>query len=101
MLAQVVHQQDLPQVLFGCSAQHAVHGAQERGPSFIMETDNDAGRRQGLFVLLLKTPDEWDTRSHLQHSSFMTLPLHLCASAVALTRDDEPLAVSDALICPR
>lgn len=43
VLAQVVHQQDLPQILSGCSVQHAVHGAQERGPSLVMETDNDTG----------------------------------------------------------
>lgn len=58
MLAQVVHQQDLPQVPFGCCAQHAVHGAQERGPSFIVETDNNAGRRQELAILLLEAPEE-------------------------------------------
>lgn len=58
MLAQVVHQQNLPQVPFGRCAQHAVHGAQERGPSFIVETDDNAGRRQGLAILLLQTPEE-------------------------------------------
>lgn len=62
MLAQVVDQQNLPQVPFGRGAQHAVHGAQERGPSFIVETDNNAGRRQGLTILLLDTPDEEDIR---------------------------------------
>lgn len=43
MLAQVVHQQNLPQVPLGRCAQHAVHGAQERGPGFVVETDDDAG----------------------------------------------------------
>lgn len=56
VLAQVVHQQDLPQILSGCSVQHAVHGAQERGPSLIMETDNDTGRRQRFAVLPPQTP---------------------------------------------
>lgn len=66
MLAEVVHQQHLPQVLSGRSAQHAVHGAQERGPSLVMETDHNAGRRQGFCKVLLQTPDEWEIRSHQQ-----------------------------------
>lgn len=64
MLAHVVHQQNLLQVLFGCRVQHAVHGAQERGPSLVMETDNNTGRGQRLTVLLPKTPVEWKTNAH-------------------------------------
>lgn len=55
MLAQVVHQQNLLQVLSGCSIEDAVHGAQERGPCLVVETDNNTGRRQRLAVLLHKT----------------------------------------------
>lgn len=62
MLAEVVHQQDLTQVLFGYSVEHAVHGAQERGPSLIMETDNDAGGRQRVTVLLFQTPASVDNQ---------------------------------------
>lgn len=62
VLAQVVHQQNLLQILFGCSIQHAVHCAQERGPSLVMETDNNTGRRQRLAVLLPQTPVKWGNK---------------------------------------
>lgn len=54
--AQVVHQQNLLQILFRCRIQHAVHGAQERGPSLVVKTDDSTCRRQRLAVALPQTP---------------------------------------------
>lgn len=61
VVAEVVHQQNLLQILPGRSVQHTLHCAQERGPSLVVEADNDTGRRQRLAVLLPQTPE---TNSH-------------------------------------
>lgn len=63
VLAEVVHQDHLQQVVLGGRAQDAVHGAQQRGPGFVVEADDHAGRRQVLWVLLLETPEETQTWS--------------------------------------
>lgn len=56
MLTEVVHEQDLAQVLLGRSVEHAVHGAEGRGPSLVMETYHHARGRQRLTVTLNEAP---------------------------------------------
>ena len=56
LLTEVIHQQDLAQVFLRRSVKHAVHSAQERGPSLVMETDDHARSGQSITVALSKTP---------------------------------------------
>lgn len=72
VLAHVVHQQNLLQILFGRCVEDAVHGAQERGPSFVMETDNNSRQRKRLAVLPPRTPVRLKTETHCQSGNSVT-----------------------------
>lgn len=56
MLAEVVYKDDLLKQGPGCGVQDAVHSSQERRPGLVMEAEDDAGRRQATWRVLLQTP---------------------------------------------
>lgn len=56
--AGVVHEDDLPEQRSRRGVQDAVHRAQQRGPRFVVEHDDDAGGGEGraAFELLVDAP---------------------------------------------
>lgn len=102
MPAQVVHQQNLVQVSSGGSVQDAVHRAQQRGPGFVVEADNDAGRRQRLAVLFLEAPVKQQHEQRYAFSRSSRVQSSLVSRALwPLTRDGASPAAGDAETSPR
>lgn len=54
--AEVVHQDELLEQMWGGAAEHAVHRAQQCGPHLIHEAHDDGGGRQVVVNLLLQAP---------------------------------------------
>lgn len=54
--AEIIHQNDLLEEVRWRPVEHAVHGAEQRGPHFIHETENHTGGGQVVMDQILSTP---------------------------------------------
>lgn len=76
--AEIVHQNDLFEEVRRRPVEHTVHGADERGPNLVHETEDDAGGRQVVVDQILWTPGRTNQNSAQPHGAVGgTRPAHV------------------------